>query len=174
VGGFEDETIPTLAEFLDACDDRIRLNVELKTFGDGPRLALAVRDVLRERGFLQRAVVSCFEMPPLRALRSAEPELPVGVILSAIQGDATRLPVDFLSVQQRLARGELVRRAHRRGQQVHAWGVADRETALRLLDLGCDNLITPDPVLVRQVVDEYAELGDLERMLLRLRQWLRE
>lgn len=174
VGGYEDETIPTLAEFLDACDDRIRLNVELKAFGDGPRLALAVLDVLRERDFLPRAVVSCFEMPPLRALRSAEPDLPVGVILSAIQGDATRLPVDFLSVQQRLARGDLVRRAHRRGLQVHVWGVADRETTLRLLDLGCDNLITPDPALVRQVVDEYAELGDLERMLLRLRRWLRE
>lgn len=174
VGGFADEKIPTLVEFLDACDGKIRLNVELKDFGDGPRLSLAVLEVLRERGFMQRAVVSCFEMPPLRALKKAEPKLPVGVILSAIQGDATRLPVDFLSVQQRLARGDLVRRAHQRGMQVHVWGVSDRETALRLLDLGCDNLITPDPVLIRKVVDEYAELGGLERMLLRLRRWLRE
>jgi glycerophosphoryl diester phosphodiesterase len=174
VGGFSDERIPTLVEFLNACDGQIRLNVELKDFGDGPRLALAVLEVLRERGFLERAVVSCFEMPPLRALKKAEPRLPVGVILSAIQGDATRLPIDFLSVHQRLARGELVRRAHERGQQVHVWGVSDREIALRLLDLGCDNLITPNPVLIRKVVDEYARLGDIERMLLRLRRWLRE
>lgn len=172
--GPSEERIPTLAEFLDACDDRIRLNVELKVFGDGPGLALAVLEVLRERDMIKRAVVSSFELAPLGALKQAEPEIPVGAILSAIRGDATRFPVDFLSVHERLARGELVRRAHQRGQEVHVWGVGDRPTALRLLDLGCDNLITADPVTIREVVDRYAALGDAQRMLLRIRRWLRD
>ena len=168
------ERIPTLAQFIEACDGRIRLNVELKDFGHSPRLAAAVLDVLREHEFTRRAVVSCFQLPPLREIKAAEPELPIGMILSAVQGDVTRLPVNFLSLNHRLVRADLVRRAHERGMEVHVWTVNEREMALRLLDLGCDNLITSDPKLIREVVDWYAGLGDTERMLLRLRRWMRE
>jgi glycerophosphoryl diester phosphodiesterase len=169
-----EEGIPTLAEFIAACDGRIRLNVELKDFGHSPGLALAVLDVLREHDFTERAVVSSFQLPPLREIKLSEPGLPIGIILSAIQGDVTRLPVDFLSLNQWLVRADLVRRAHQSGMEVHVWTVNERETALRLLDLGCDNLITSDPVLIREVVDWYASLGDTEQMLLRIRRWIRE
>ena len=102
-----------------------------------------------------------------------DPELPVGMILSTGQGDMTRLPVNFLSLHQRLVNAHLVKHAHRRGMEVHVWGVSDREAVLRLLDLGCDNLITDDPAMVREVVDWYAELGDVERMLMHMRRWMR-
>ncbi len=173
-GTATDEGIPTLAAFLGACDDKLRLNIELKDFARTPDLARAVVDVLRRQDFTARARVSCFRLPPLAEVRRLEPAVPIGMILSASTGDITRLPVDFLSLNQRLVRADLVRRAHRRGLEVHAWTVNDRETALRLLDLGCDNLITSDPALVREVVDWYAGLGDTQRMLLRLRRWIRE
>ena len=172
--GPTDEHIPTLAEFIAACDDRIRLNVELKDFGSSPNLALAVLDVLRRHRFTDRAVVSCFQLPPLLEIKQSESKLPVGIIVSAVQGDLTRMPVDFLSLNQRLVRGGLVRRAHRRNMEVHAWTVNRRESTLRLLDLGCDNLITSDPELMREIVDWYAGLGDAQRLLMRLRTWMRD
>jgi glycerophosphoryl diester phosphodiesterase len=169
-----DERIPTLAEFLSACPDALRVNVEMKDFGGGPMLGQAVAQVLREQDFVERAVTSSFQMAPLVAAQQTEPKLPIGAILSTAQGDITRLPVNFLSINRRLVTGDLVRRAHRRDLQIHVWGVNDRETTLRMLDLGCDNVITREPALVRKVVDEYAALSDVERMLLRLRRWMRE
>lgn len=169
-----EERAPTLAQFIAACNDSIRLNIEMKDFGHSAGLPAAVLNVLKEQQFTDRAVVSCFQRPLLQTLRTAEPALPVGVILSATRGDVTRLPVDFLSVNHRLVSGDLVRRAHRQGQRVHVWTVNDRELAIRLLDVGCDNLITSDPALVREVVDWHAELGDVSRMVLRLRRWMRE
>jgi len=168
-----DERIPTLVEFLAACGDRMRLNVELKETSRYPHLATEVVRVLHEQGFSQRAAVSCFDLPPLLAARQADPGLPIGMILSAVKGDMTRLPVNFLSLNHRLVQADVVRRAHARAMEVHAWTVNDRGTALRLLDLGCDNLITSDPALMREVVDWYADLSDAERMVLRLRRWLR-
>jgi glycerophosphoryl diester phosphodiesterase len=169
-----EERTPTLAQFIAACDDRIRLNIELKDFGRSEGLAMAVLDALREHNFTERAVVTSFPLAPLAELRAAEPQLPVGVILSAKRGDVTRLPVNLLSVNHRLVNGDLVRRAHRQGQQVYVWTVNDRELALRLLDIGCDNLITSDPALMREIVDWHAGLSDVSRMLLRLRRWMRE
>ena len=172
--GVSEEGIPTLAEFIAACDNKIRLNVELKDFGQTPGLALAVLKVLRQQQFATRAGVSSFQMASLREIKQAEPTMRIGIIMSALQGDATRLPVDFLSLNQRLVTTDLIRRAHQRGQEVHAWTVNDRAAAVRLLDLGCDNLITSDPALMREVVDWYTGLGDTERMLLRLRRWVRQ
>jgi glycerophosphoryl diester phosphodiesterase len=172
--GGREEPIPTLAEFLAACDEHIRLNVELKDYGRTPGLAMAVLKALDEYGFCERAGVSCFQLAPLVEIRREDPRVPVGMILTAAQGDLTRLPVDFLSINQRLARTDLVRRAHQRGMEVHVWTVNDRETAIALLDLGCDNLITSDPAAMREVVDWYAGLGDGERMVMRLRRWMRE
>jgi glycerophosphoryl diester phosphodiesterase len=172
--GSTDERAPTLGEFLAACDGRIRLNVELKEPARHPGLAVEVVRVLREHEFLSRAGLSCFDLAPLLEARAAEPRLSIGAILAAAKGDITRLPVDFLSLNQRMARGDVVRRAHQHGMDVHVWTVNDRAAALRSLDLGCDNLITSDPKLMRQVVDEYSALTDAERVLLRLRRWMRE
>jgi glycerophosphoryl diester phosphodiesterase len=173
-GAATDERIPTLADFLAGCNKTIRLNVELKETSRNQQLAGAVVDLLREHQLANRAVVTCFDLPPLVEVRKLEPTLPVGMILTAVKGDLTRLPVNILSLNQRLISADVVRRAHERGLEVYAWTVNDRGSALRLLDLGCDNLITSDPVLMREVVDWYSSLGDTERMLLRLRRWLRE
>jgi glycerophosphoryl diester phosphodiesterase len=171
--GASNESVPTLDEFLSACDARIRLNIELKETAGQPGLALAVVRVLGSHPF-RGAGVSCFHLPPLEQIRHAETRIPVGMILSVVQGDPARLPVDFLSLNARIVRAILVRRAHQRNLEVHAWTVNDRDTARRLMELGCDNLITSDPKLMRQVVDEYAALSDVERVLHRLRRWMRE
>ncbi|HVU89863.1 MAG TPA: glycerophosphodiester phosphodiesterase family protein [Pirellulales bacterium] len=173
-GAPTDEHVPTLAEMIAACGAEIRLNVELKYYGDNALLVPAVLDVLRAHDFSGPAIVSCLQLAPLAETTRRAPEIPVGMILSTGQGDMTRLPVNFLSLHQRLVNGPLVKRAHRRGMEVHVWGVSDREAVLRLLDLGCDNLITDDPAMVREVVDWYASLGDVERMLMRMRRWMRE
>lgn len=169
-----DEPIPTLAEVIAACGDRIRLNVELKDYGRGPDLARASVDVLREHDFAERSIFCSLKLPPLAQAKRADPAIPVGFVLSASRGDLTRLPVNFLSLQHRTINAGVLRRLHRRGFEVHAWTVSDRPTALRLLDLGVDNLITDDPALMRQIVDSYAALDTHERILLRLRRWMRE
>lgn len=170
---FDGETVPTLSEFLGRCGEAVRVNIELKDFGRAGALASKVLAVLREQKFLGRAFVTSFEPALLAELKSAEPSLPVGAIFSAAKGDVTRLPVDLLSLHQRMVQPDLVRRAHRLGMEVHAWSVGDRETVLRLLDVGCDNLITRDPAAARAVVSDYAALSDVERLLLRIRRWLR-
>lgn len=171
--GPSDEHIPTLAEFIAACGDSMRINIELKDFGHSSNLAPAVSEVLQAKDFTQRAIVSSFARAPLAQLKQAEPQLRVGAIMSAVQGDPTRLPVDFLSLNHRLVTADLVRRAHRRGMEVHAWTVNDQATAVRLLELGCDNILTSDPVLMRKVVDQFNALSDIERLLLRLRRAVR-
>ena len=127
---------------VDACAGHIRLNVELKDYSGGATLVPAVLEILHSHDFTGRTIISCLQLAPLEQSHRLDAELPVGMILSTSQGDITRLPVEFLSLHQRLVNTSLVRRAHRRGMEVHAWGVSDQETActarswLRQLDHG--------------------------------------
>jgi len=81
--------------------------------------------------------------------------------------------VDFLSINKKLATPELLARAAKHGLGVHVWTVDQRKEMLQMLHRGVDNLITDEPERAVEVVDWYFNLSDVERFLLRFRDWLR-
>ena len=67
---------------------------------------------------------------------------------------------------------DLVSRAHARGLAIHVWTVNDEAAISRMCDRGVDALITDHPDRARRVLDQRAELTDVERLLLRTRNLL--
>lgn len=47
--------------------------------------------------------------------------------------------------------------AHSLGKEVHAWTVNYRGDIKRMIDVGADNIITDNPVLVRKVMNRESE-----------------
>ena len=66
----------------------------------------------------------------------------------------------------------LVRSIHRRGAEVHVWTVNDQRLALRMIEMGVDNLITDRPGEMRRLLDSWEELADSEKVALQLRRLL--
>lgn len=60
-------------------------------------------------------------------------------------------PVIRLSLASRL----LVFQAHRRNVAVQYWTINDADEMRELIELGCDCIMTDDPALLKQVMDEY-------------------
>jgi glycerophosphoryl diester phosphodiesterase len=166
----------SLAEGLDAFTrsplDRIELDCDLKLPGGEEHLVRA----LRERGLLERAMVSTMEIPSLHRLRQAEPELRLGWTYPKVTRDwnrsrwarpavagglllmRRRLPriaaraLPSLGVQAIWAYWPLVTRrlvevAESAGVEVIAWTVDDRARMQDLVTLGVDGICTNDPRL---------------------------
>lgn len=167
---FATERIATLEEAITVAGERLRLNVELKYNRPDPALAPRVAQVLREQNFLGRCVVTSLDAAELRRFRAVAPEVPIGLIVTVSVGNVSRLPVDFLSVNTRAARPALFSQARRQGKALHVWTVNDRESALRFIFLGADNLITDEPALLAGLRRELQELDEVERLALLLRQ----
>jgi glycerophosphoryl diester phosphodiesterase len=167
---FASERIATLEEAVAVAGDRIRLNVELKYNRPDPQLAVLVAGVLREKNWLHRCVVTSLEAAELRRFREHAPEVPVGLNVGMSIGSVARLPYDFLSVNTRLATPDLMSRTRRQGKTLHVWTVNQRETALRLIHLGVENLITDDPALLVALRNELQALDEVELLALALRQ----
>lgn len=167
--------VPTFDEVLDLSRDRIRLNIELKYYGDHqPRLAERVIEAVRARGMTDRVIIQSLHYAGLEEVRRLAPEIPIGYLFSVNAREPKRLDVDFLSVQIGRVDAAFVRAAHRRKQEVHVWTVDKPGDMARMIDLGVDNLITNRPREALALIDEQANLAPPEQALRRLRAWLRE
>jgi glycerophosphoryl diester phosphodiesterase len=170
---FRAEPVPTLDEVLAIARDHIRLNIELKYYGDHqPRLAERVVEALRARQMTNQVIVQCLEYEPLMEIRRLAPGIPVGYLMSVNATRPGRLKVDFLSAELNRVTGAFTQAAHRRGQRVRVWTVDTPVDMERMIDLGVDDLITNDPGEALRRVRAYESLTRSERTLRRVHAWL--
>ena len=170
---FRNEVAPTFDQILAVASNRIRLNIELKYYGDHqPRLAERVVEAVRARQMTGRVIIQCLEYEPLMEVRRLAPEIPVGYLLSVNASHPERLKVDFLGAQLSRVTGPFLQAARRRGQRVHVWTVDKPVDMDRMIALGADDLITNEPAEAVQRLRAFSELGEAERTLLRIHAWL--
>jgi glycerophosphoryl diester phosphodiesterase len=168
--------VPTFEEGLDhltgATFGEVDLDVDLKTRG----YELRVIEALRQRGLLDRTIVSTHHLESIDRIRAAEPGVKLGWSVPNVKRDYTDSPLlvvpalialqvaklilprraarviragrcDALMAHWRLVTPRLVRSVHEAGGELYVWTV-DREPAIRRLEaMGVDGIITNDPRL---------------------------
>jgi len=170
---FRNEVTPTFEGLLVEAKGRIKVNIELKYYGDHePGLAAKVIEAVRAHQMLDQVVIQSLEYEPLLEVRKLAPEVAVGYLLSFNAREPSRLDVDFLSVEQNRLDGPFIRKAHARGQQVYAWTVNTVEDMQRQFDLGVDGVITDQSALARKTLEAERRRPKLERFARELRAWL--
>lgn len=137
--------IPTLAQALEACRGRIRMNIELKS-GEG--LEEAVLALIEAYNMEEQVVISSVSLSCLEKIKEKKPDIPTGYIASSpclelLQEET----VDFFSVSAVWVTADFIRQAHRLGKEVHIWTVDTPQALLNAKALGADNVITDCPTL---------------------------
>lgn len=148
----------TLAEVLDACGDRMLVNVEIKNSKTDPdydatmAMVAPVIDELRRRGpgATDRWLISSFSWSTVAACREYAPEIATGCLTSA--------PVDEPRIERLAAAGHralhpweaqldevLVAMCRRHGLAVNTWTCNDPARLVELAGLGVDGVCTDVP-----------------------------
>lgn len=157
VGG--EAPIPRLEDLLGAWPE-VRINIDCKA--DGAVQALA--ETLLRCDALDRVCVGAFSDERLGRLRNRLGHRlctslgPRGVrdLVLGLPGRGPELAAQVPVRHHRIpvVTGPMVRRAHRRGLQVHVWTIDDPTEMHRLLDLGVDGLMTDRPAVLKQVLTD--------------------
>ena len=150
---FRGTAVPTLEEVLSLCKGRIKLNIELKTYGPGNTLIQKVIDLIREYDFERQCVITSSFYKDLEKVKEQDEDLKTGYIISAAYGAFyEKEAADFFSIKSGFITDGLVRRVHQEGKEVHAWTVNGKKEIERLKQIEVDNIITDRPVLTREVI----------------------
>lgn len=169
---FSSERLLTLRQVIELVRGKAKLNIEMKFNGHDRRLAEKTVEVVRQEQFLDQCVITSLKFEGVAEVRRLEPRLKIGFIVAQAIGDITRLDCDLLSVNHSRVSDKLLAEAAAGHKAVHAWTVNDRTLASTLIDRGVNNLITDDPVMIRNLLRERADLTNAERTVLAIRSFL--
>lgn len=165
---FASERVPTLAEVLDACRGRSKLNIELKYYGHDQELEQRVIDLVEEHKMEQDVVLMSLELQGVQVAKRLRPDWTIGLLTAVAIGDLTRADADFFAVNTKVATASFIQAAHRKGKQVYVWTVNDPVVMSVMISRGVDNIITDYPDVARHVLAERAAMSPVERMMLEL------
>lgn len=165
---FKGEPIPTLREVIalvgSSGNTRVRLNIETK-FAKGQEGRPAdfeekVLAILRETGFVERAILQSFHHPSLAKMKTLEPRIKLALLLGGRQAPrdlvalVRQYQADYYSSDFRHLTADAVAALHLAGIPVVPWTVNEETDVRRLMDAGVgklagDGIITncPDRVL---------------------------
>jgi glycerophosphoryl diester phosphodiesterase len=144
------ELIPTLPEALDLIEQRVGVNVELKSWdGCAAAVAACLRDYIADGWPAECFLVSSFHLPELWEFKQLLPEVPLGALYCGVPLDwaglAAEIGAQTLNISDEFVDARLIQDAHERGLKLYVYTVND-ETELRALrDMGVDGVFTDYP-----------------------------
>ena len=165
---FAAERVPLLSEVLELAKGRVKLNIELKVYGQEQRLEALVAELVERHGMTDDVVFMSLSLPVVRSLKALRPDWTVVLLSSVAVGDVTRLDADFFAINARFASRPFVERAQERGKGVLTWTVNDPAGMSAMMGKGVDGIITDRPGLVLKVWEERRKLAPYERFLVQL------
>lgn len=163
---------PSLADVLDACGDRMLVNVEIKNLasdgGFDPTLTIVERTIeeLRGRGVEQRRrwLISSFSWATIEACRRAAPEIPTAWLTMTVDDRTiTRIAAAghaAIHPWELLVDAAVVERCHAAGLAVNVWTCNDPERLVELAAIGVDAVCTDVPGLARAALGREVKPAD--------------
>ncbi len=162
------------AEFYESHPDLLFI-VEIKNDGEAGKEACRILSETLDRyeGYRDQVVVGTFNEDVELELKENYPDLLRGAsegsaaVFVATQlfrvnlfdrGDfaCLQIPMTYdVGIMLDLAKGSYIDRAHRRNIAVQYWTINDADEMRFLIELGCDCIMTDDPALLKQVLEEY-------------------
>ena len=152
--------VPALAEVF-ARFPGTRMNIEIKPAE--PAFALALCDLVRQGGRSDTVLIASVQQAALDAFRGACPEVATSMtpregwifygfhlahLSAALSPRAAALQMPYRFRGRRVASSDLVRAAHARNVQLHAWTVNEESVMRQLIANGVDGIITDHPDLL--------------------------
>lgn len=148
------QQVPTLQEVLSLAENRVALNIEIKSAaGTAALLANALRAALSDGWSESQLLVSSFHLPELYEFKQMAPEIPVAVLVCGVPLDwaacASEIGAQALNISAEFADQRLIQDAHSRGLKVYAYTVNHPDDLRALAQAGIDGVFSdyPDRVI---------------------------
>ena len=149
---FAGERIPSLDAVLDEIEDRILLNVEIKSEAVDRGVVPKVASSIRKRGMIDQVVVSSFSPTALQQMNSVAPEIRTAVLYNTTfhKGQdsveiVTDLGASVFNIKRQRLTGKMMRRCREHDIPVGIYTVNKPARMRRLVKKGVNAIFTDHP-----------------------------
>ncbi len=108
-------------------------------------------------------IITSSERSALARMRQTEPYWKIGLLTATSIGNFFRLKGNFIAVSSSL---NFIRRTQEIGKQIFVRAINNSSATLCYISMSVDGIITDDPALARNTMEEYKEMNQFERLLL--------
>lgn len=154
---YENEKIPTLREALELAKGKIKVCIEIKTYGAEKEILKIINDL----GVKNDVIIFSFSYPILAKIRQLDKNISILYLINR----ADELTLDYAKIIDSNAIGvgnettltkEYLNFAHNKGIEVWKWTVNNEDDMQQLMDIGLDGLITdfPDKALKKRNITQ--------------------
>lgn len=164
--------VSTLAEVLEECAGRIRLNIEIKPTGHETDLVLRVVSLIEEYDCVEDCVIASMSYRVLAEAKALNAEVQTVYVMGSAYGHFADLEAaDHFSVRYNYITANMVEEIHAQGKELYAWTLNTQSGMEQMIMLGVDNLITDQPETARRVIFETESSTVLNRYIKMLTEW---
>jgi len=141
--------LPTLRDVLKRYQSSAFLDIELKVSGLEAIMLKLLHTYPPARGY----VVSSFLPEVLQVIHGTDATIPLGLICEtrAQFGVWSQLPINYVILQQNLARQNVITKIKDSGKKLYVWTVNSTTDIRRLADRGVDGIISDHPQRLARV-----------------------
>lgn len=150
---FKDEKIPKLDEVVKKTKGKIKLDIEIKSYGNDVNLPEKVVKIIEDNNVVDSSMVCSFDYRVLQKVKKLNPKIQIGYITCSNSDDIFKLKdVDFYSVHNAKVDKELINKVHRRNKKIHVWTVDNVKDMNKFVKMGVDGIITDYPEKLRAIL----------------------
>ena len=155
----EGQQIPTLWEFMQRVDGQCLLNIEIKGVDDVQLVLSHIDRAVLELNFkAQQFIVSSFDHPLLKRIKTLRPSLKIGALTASKPLDyaafAETLQAYSVNADVSFVDQHFVDDAKSRGLKIFVYTVDEEADLLKLKDWGVDGVFCNAPGLARSILEQ--------------------
>jgi len=159
---FANERLPTLDEVLRWSQGRMLVNIEIKSMARAKSgVEATIVNLLQRRRMVHDCLISSFNPLPLRRIARLDRRIATALLLDRrLYVRRSELPlsrisgVTGLNIHVALAREAFVQSCKKAGLRVMVWGATSREEFERITQLEVDGIISDEPLLLKNILED--------------------
>lgn len=157
---FAGVTAPTLEQMLDVVERMNPINIEIKAFGGVSQTSALNKfyRILAARGVISNTIVSSFDARLLKQLKRLHPDIYTCLLYVKRRSPAAyaqSIGCSAIHPHHANLSKITVDNAHARGLKVNCWTANEEAEIRRMIDIGCDGIITNYPDRVIKIIADY-------------------
>lgn len=152
---YQEEKVPLLEDVLKWAKDKdFILNIELKPMDNTLLLTDKVVEMVHNYKMSKKVIIASFDVPSILRVKELDDKLKIVYLGNTYQYNEL---FDYYSINYSGLTTAVVDKIHKNDKKVFAWTINDPKLVKSLLYMNVDNIITNDPIMVKEVIDKYKD-----------------